>query len=155
MAGRYLFVGIISAGITSAVPDYRDLSFKIDSGINTLGQFSVFGIGGRSQIDFLWDKIDGGDLFAAEDEDSSVNASFRVVGLKQNYLVNDKTYIRTVIGGTFRENTFVQHRALYPEVLDNKSKCTEADTYENRFTISSYLNTKLSANQTIKAGLLH
>ena len=72
LAGRYSFVGLIGAGATSAVPNYQDVSFKLDFGNSPAGRFTLFGIGGRSDIDFLGSEIDSTDLFAAEDEDAFI-----------------------------------------------------------------------------------
>ena len=83
---------------TNAVPNYYDLSFKLDFGKSKLGNFTLFGIGGRSDIDFLGDEIDETDLFAAEDEDAFADSRFGVVGLKHNLLIDNSSYLRTVIG---------------------------------------------------------
>ena len=71
IAGRYSFIGLVGAGATSAIPDYRDVSFKVDFGNTKWGRLSLFGIGGTSDITFLGEDIEAGDLFAAEDEDLS------------------------------------------------------------------------------------
>ena len=110
VAGRYSFIGLVGAGSTAAVPNYQDLSFNLDFGNTKLGRFSLFGIGGRSDIDFLGNEIDANDLFAAEDEDSFVESAFGAVGLKHNLIIGDRTYIRTVIGASGNGNTFNQDR---------------------------------------------
>ena len=72
-SGRYSFIGLIGAGGTAAIPDYRDVSFKIDFGNTKLGRFSIFGIGGTSDINFLGEEIDEDDLFSAQDQDACVS----------------------------------------------------------------------------------
>lgn len=156
VAGRYSFIGLIGAGSTAAVPDYRDLSFKLDFGNTKAGKFTLFGIGGQSNITFLGDEIEEDDLFAAEDEDAYVNGGFGMVGLKHNLIIGQNTYLRTVIGGSLRNNTFEQDRYFNFETPDeNKLRITEVENQEIRFSISSYINTKLSAKQTIRAGVLY
>ncbi|MEM8907611.1 MAG: carboxypeptidase-like regulatory domain-containing protein [Bacteroidota bacterium] len=156
VAGRYSFIGLIGAGSTAAVPDYQDISFKVDFGNTKAGRFTLFGIGGRSNITFLGSEIDEGDLFAAEDEDSFVNGSFGTVGLKHNLIIGNKTYLRTVVGGALRENTFEQDRYFnFGTSEENKLRITEIDNSETRLTISSYINSKISAKQTIRAGILY
>lgn len=157
-AGRYSFVGLIGAGgggATSAVPDYRDVSFNVDFGNTKLGRFSVFGIGGTSDIDFLGEDIDEDDLFSAEDADAYVTSGFGVLGVKHNLIIGDKTYWRTIIGGSISANTYQEDRYLNlgtPE--ESAFRITEVDNTENRLTLSSYLNSKISAKQTIRAGIL-
>lgn len=157
VAGRYSFIGLIgSAGGTTATPDYQDLSFKVDLGNTNAGRFTLFGIGGRSDITFLGADIDPDDLFAAEDEDAYVTGGFGLMGLKHNLIIGKNTYLRTVIGGSYRGNQFEQDRYFNLGTPDEfKLRLTEVDNSETRFTISSYLNSKLSAKQTIRAGVLY
>lgn len=157
VAGRYSFVGLIgNAGGTNALPDYQDVSFKVDFGNTKLGRFSLFGIGGRSDITFLGEEVDENDLFAAQDEDSYVRGGFGVIGLKHNVIIGKNTYLRTVIGGSARNNTFEQDR--YKDLgTDHESilRITEIDNSETRLSFSSFVNSKLNAKQTIRAGVLY
>ncbi|MEL6926253.1 MAG: carboxypeptidase-like regulatory domain-containing protein, partial [Bacteroidota bacterium] len=91
VTGRYSFLGF-AQGIglpigTNATPDYRDLSFNINFGNGKAGKFSLFGIGGSSDISFLHDQVDETDLFAANDEDAFAESRFGVVGLKHNLIL--------------------------------------------------------------------
>lgn len=156
VAGRYSFIGLIGNAATAAVPNYQDLSFKVDFGNSKAGRFTLFGIGGRSDINFLGSEIDEGDLFAAEDEDSYVRGSFGTVGLKHNLILGDNTYLRTVIGSSRRGNTFEQDRYHNLGTAEEaKTRITEIDNSESRYTISTYINSKLNAKQTIRAGILY
>jgi hypothetical protein len=157
VAGRYSFIGLIgAAGSTTATPDYQDVSFKVDFGNSAAGRFTLFGIGGRSDIDFLGAEIDQGDLFATEDEDSFVRGNFGTVGLKHNLIIGKNTYLRTVIGGSHRGNIFEQDRYHNPGTAEqSKLRITEIDNSESRYTVSSYLNSKLGAQQTIRVGVLY
>ena len=118
--------------------------------------FTLFGIGGLSNINFLGSEIEEGDLFAAEDEDSFVNGGFGVIGLKHNLIIGENTYLRTVIGGSLRGNSFEQDRYFnFGTENEIKRRISDVETRENRFTISSYINTKINAKQTIRAGILY
>lgn len=157
VAGRYSFIGLIgSAGGTTATPDYQDISFKLDLGNTNAGRFTLFGISGRSAITFLGKDIDPDDLFAAEDEDAYVTGGFGVLGLKHNLIIGKNTYVRTVMGGSFRANIYEQDRYFNLDTPEEyKLRLIEIDNSERRFTVSSYLNSKLSAKQTIRAGVLY
>ncbi|MEM9549030.1 MAG: carboxypeptidase regulatory-like domain-containing protein, partial [Bacteroidota bacterium] len=156
VAGRYSFIGLVGAGSTAAVPDYQDVSFKLDFGMTSVGRFTLFGIGGRSNITFLGSEIEEGDLFAAEDEDSYVNGGFGMAGLKHNFILGSNTYIRTVIGGSFRNNDFEQDRYFnFGTENERKLRLTEVDNRENRYTFSTFINSKLNSKQTVRAGLLY
>ncbi len=155
VAGRYSFIGLIGNAATAATPNYSDLSFKLDFGNTKAGRFTLFGIGGQSDIEFLGSEIEEGDLFAAEDEDSSVDAGFGVLGLKHNIIIGNNTYVRTVVGGTLRTNVFSQDRYFNMDTNEEeKRRITEVDNSETRFSVSSYINSKINARQTVRAGVL-
>lgn len=156
-AGRYSFIGLIGAGAggTAAIPDYRDISFNVDFGNTKLGRFSIFGIGGTSDINFLGEEIDENDLFAAQDSDAFVTGGFGVAGIKHNLIISNKTYVRTVIGGSLTNNTFNEDRYFNLGQSDEeKLRITEVDNNESRLSFSSFVNTKINAKQTIRVGVL-
>ena len=159
VAGRYSFVGIASdlgwnIG-TNATPNYQDVAFKFDFGQTAVGRFTLFGIGGHSDIEFLGDEVDEDDLFAAPDEDSFAESNFGVIGLKHNLLLGQDAYLRTVVAGSLSENIFTQDRYFN---LNSSEEFTarygETDNLETRFSISSYYNKKFSKRLTAKAGVL-
>ena len=159
VAARYSFVGLAtSAGLdigTNAIPNYRDVAFKFDFGKSKLGRFTLFGVGGSSDIDFLHDEIDEGDLFAAADEDAFATSLFGVVGVKHNLIVDNKTYLRTVLGYSTSQNVFDNYRFFDMDTdLEQRIKWIEQDNVQNRFSISSFVNRKFSAKWTGRAGVL-
>ncbi|MCF6348136.1 MAG: TonB-dependent receptor [Flavobacteriaceae bacterium] len=156
VAGRYSLIGLIGGGTgTSAIPNYSDVSFNLDFGKSKLGRFSLFGIIGTSNIDFLGDDIDEDDLFAAEDEDSFVTSGFGVVGLKHRITIGDNSYLKTIIAGSLSSNQFDQDRYIdFNTPQERKIKFNEVDNTETRFTFSTLFNTKLSSKTTFRTGLL-
>ena len=154
-AYRYSFVEIGDAlGIpigTNAVPNYQDLSFNVDLGNSKAGRFSIFGIGGLSDIAFLADEIDENDLFANPNEDAFAESRFGVIGVRHNILLNQNAYLRTVVSASTSQNDFTQDN-----FLDNgeKLRSTESSDVVNTLTLSSYLNQKFNARTTLRAGIL-
>lgn len=159
VAGRYSFVGLAAElGIpvgTNATPNYQDLTFKLDFGNTKAGKFVLFGIGGQSDIDFLSDEIDENDLFAAPDEDAFAESNFGVLGLRHNLILNNTTYLRTVIAGTTSGNTFQQSR-YFLQGTDEEFTVpyADVDNTENRYSLSTYVNKKFNARWTARAGVL-
>jgi len=155
IAGRYSFVGIVGAGITTAVPDYKDLSFKLDFGKSKLGNLSMFGIGGSSQIDFIGDEIAEDDLYSLQDENSYVKGGFGVIGVKHNLILGNNTYIRTVLARSLRTNNFENER-YFNKGLVNEDLRTVLLNNNREYTnsISSYVNSKINRKVTLRAGLL-
>lgn len=157
IAGRYAFTGLAtSLGMdigTNAVPNYRDLAFKIDFGKTKIGKLTLFGIGGSSDIDFLHDEVDEGDLFAAPDEDAYATSQFGVVGLKNNYLIDDRTYVRSILSFSTAGNVFDQYRFFNMNTDNEKRlKYFETDNRENRIAFSSFINRKFNAKWTARVG---
>ena len=157
IAGRYSLTSLLGfgAGGTSATPNYSDISFNINLGKRKLGNFSLFGIIGTSDIEFLGNDIDEDDLFAAADENSTVNSGFGVIGLKHRINISDNSYLRTILSGSFSGNEFILDRIIDMDTPQERTiRYTEVDDSENRFTFSTMFNSKLSNRNTLRAGFL-
>ena len=158
VAARYSFVGFASKlGLpigTNASPDYKDITFKLDFG-GRKSKWSLFGIGGQSDITFLHSEVDADDLFAADDEDSSAESLFGVAGLKHSLLINDRTYVKTVLAVSTSQNSFYVERI---DGLDTEKETNfrifDSDNEDYRTTLSSFINKKYSAKLTLKAGFV-
>ncbi len=160
ITGRYSFLGFAQAANlpigTNATPDYRDLSFNFNFGKSKAGNFSLFGIGGSSDISFLHDEVDENDLFAAADEDAFAESRFGVVGLKHNILVDKKTYFRTVASVSTSGNIFNNDRILNAGTGEQESeRFFEADNTENRYSLTSFVNRKFNAKFNGRVGILY
>lgn len=136
---------------TNATPNYRDLSFKLDFANGKAGKFSIFGIGGISDIDFLGNEIDETDLFANPDEDAYANSQLGILGVRHNIIVGEGAYIRTVVSASTAGNTFDQDNYL---AEGEKLRVTEVDDRTNTFALSSFYNKKYSARFTMRTGIL-
>lgn len=156
LAYRYSFTGFAQAlGIpvgTTATPFYQDLSFKINGGTTKLGKFTLFGLGGKSKIDFSHNKIDSTDLFADPTKDSYFISDIGVVGLKHFIRIGEKSYMNTIIGSTYAASSFD---------LDtiSKSDGSAVRTLENKTTRIHYsantsFNSKINAKLFIKIGAI-
>jgi hypothetical protein len=159
VAGRYSFVSIASdLGLpigTNASPDYQDIGFKVDFGNGPAGKFTLFGMGGRSDIAFLGNEVDEEDLFAAEDEDAFAKSLFGVIGLKHNYLIDNKTYARTIISASVTGNEYDEDRYFnLNQPNEQKLRIVEGDNLVRRYSINSYINKKFNARLTARAGVL-
>ncbi|MEM8765468.1 MAG: TonB-dependent receptor [Bacteroidota bacterium] len=158
LAARYSFVGLVGAGAgggSAATPNYTDVSFNLNFGKSALGNFSVFGILGTSDIDFLGDEIDEDDLFAAEDEDLFVKSRFGVLGLKHRIKVGDNSFLKTVVAGSLSENDITADRFFDIDTPQERSILfTEIDNSETRLSFSTLFNSKLSNKITLRTGVL-
>ena len=153
--GRYSFLGIMTSlgidfGTGAAVPEYQDLTFKIELPTEKAGKFSVFGIGGNSFIDFK--AADSGDenLYSESNENNQFKSSTGIVGLSHSYFFNEKTSGKLVLAATtsgtegFIDTVDVAFKATrYFGILQRQNE------YKANYTV----NSKISARNTIKAGL--
>ena len=152
---RHSFVGLANdLGIpvgTNATPNYRDISFKLDFGQSKLGNFSLFGIGGTSDIDFLGDEIDENDLFADPDANSYADSELGILGLRHNLIVGDGAYLRTVVAASTAQSAFQQDNFLAGDQL---LRVTENEDRTTTYSVSSFLNKKVNARLTYRTGIL-
>ena len=154
LAYRYSFTGFAQQlGIpigTTATPFYQDLSFKINSGETKAGKFTLFGLAGYSHIDFNHDKIDSTDLFADPNKDSYAKSKMGIVGLKHFIRLTDKTFWSTVLGVSYAQNGYTldtvrsDHDPLRVQTVENT---------QTRYSINTYINSKINARFTIKGGI--
>jgi hypothetical protein len=83
---------------TVGVPYYQDLSFKVNFPNTKLGRLSVFGLGGKSDIEIFDSRKDTInkplDLYGAEGFDITSASDMAVVGINQLYHINDNTFSR-------------------------------------------------------------
>jgi len=157
IAARYSLISIlgVGAGGTSATPNYSDLSFNVDFGKSNKGRFSVFGIIGFSDIEFLGDDISSDDLFAADDENTFADSRFGVAGLKHTIAIGKSSYLKTIVAGSFSGNEFNVDRIIDKETPQERTlQYTYADNIETRFTFSTLFNSKLSSKSTLRMGVL-
>lgn len=153
---RHSFVEVAdAAGInvgTTATPRYKDLTFNIDFGHSKFGRFSLFGLGGTSDIDFLGNDITEDDLWAEPNEDAYSTSKLGIVGLKHNLLIGDNTYLRTIVSGSHAATTYDVDRDKDGESRKHVLSFDDATT---DFRVSSFVNHKFDARSTLRAGVLY
>lgn len=149
---RYSTFGVLNKmGVigSAQIPEYQDLSFKLNFPTSKAGTFSLWGIGA---VDYNVEPVerDSSTWKLEWDKSSYVwNLNMGAVGLNHRILVGEKTYVNTSITGSGSNNVmdskiFDSNLVLHPNgyFLDNSS----------RITVGSFLNHKFSARHTIKTG---
>lgn len=158
VAYRHSFAEIAqAAGLnvgTSATPKYKDLTFNIDFGNSKAGKFSIFGIGGLSSIDFLGAEIDTTDLFANPNQNAYNVSKFGVLGVKHNLLLNDHSYIRTVLSASHSGNSYKTDDLDMTDAQGSLLQTNDVLDAGNTFRLSSYYNNKINKRLTLRTGIL-
>ncbi len=156
-AYRYSFTGVAQAiGIpigTAATPFYQDLSFKINGGVTKIGRFTLFGLGAKSHINFLHNKIDAADLFADPTKDSYFTSDIGVVGLKHFIKVNDKSYFSTVLGATYNGSNYLEDKVSKTMPV-NTTRDVENKTSQLHYSLNTSYNSKVNSHLFIKIGAI-
>lgn len=153
---RYGIASLAATG-TSAIPFYQDLSFKANLGDTKIGRFELFGLGGKSNIDFLGDEIDDTDLFADPSQDAFVENELGLIGLAHTLRLSQNTYLKTSLGASTNFNQYLQDNLMLDanDELIGKYRATNVRNRENRYTVTSTLNTKFNARWSMRAGFLN
>lgn len=157
VSARYSLVGLlgVGAGGTSAVPNFSDLSFNLNFGNGKLGQFSIFGILGSSDIEFIGDDITGDDLFATKDENSRLDSNFGVIGLKHQIKTGKNSFLRNVIAVSTSGNDFQADRFIDKDTPQERTILfTDTSNREDRLSFSTLFNSKLNKKTTLRTGIL-
>jgi hypothetical protein len=129
------------------VPKYQDLSFKINLPTRKSGRFSVFGLGGLSEIKQ--------ELPSEENEDQIISAFYSksdlgVAGLGHMIPLSDRTFIETKILFSENGSVYDQHELNDEEMLfltgrDNMRKYA--------LKVRSVLNSKISQRHFLSGGV--
>ncbi len=153
---RYAFTGVAQKlGIpigTAATPFYQDISFKIKSSNSKFGQFTLFGLGGKSHIDFLHTKIDSTDLFANPSKDSYFTSDIGLIGLKHFIKINERSYFSTVIGATYNASNYIEDNVS--KTSSETTRSIENKTAQIHYSVNASYNSKISSKLFIKAGAI-
>jgi hypothetical protein len=156
VAYRYSFTGLAqSMGVnvgTTATPFYQDLSFKLNSGTSKAGKFTLFGLAGRSNIDFKHDNIDTTDLFADPTSDTYFNSDMAVIGLKHFIRLGEKSFFNTVLGTTYAASGF--YRDTVSQQSETVNRVVENVTSRINYTLNTSFNSKINSKLFVKIGAI-
>ena len=139
---------------TNAVPNYQDLSFKVNFGKVAGGQLHTFGLMGKSDINFLSDALDEDDLFANPNEDLYNQSELAILGLQYKRYLNQNTYLKSTVAYNY---TLSKVRQDNYTLLNNTRTKFNALNIEDRLQtlhFSTLINKKLNAAWDFQTGFL-
>ena len=140
--------GILDFG---GIPKYQDASFKVNLPTKSFGNFSIFGLGGKSSI--------------AETQESEINDTVKVtgradvqdalgiIGVNHNYMLSNNSYIHSYVSISGTSNK------LFDESVDEATG-QYWDYYTQNFSnttmrASTSYNHKLDRKNTINTGIIY
>ncbi|TDE29411.1 TonB-dependent receptor [Flavobacterium ranwuense] len=134
----------------ASIPTYQDLSFKINLVSKNVGEFSVFGIGGKSNTVFYDSKRDSTQFSPAnKGENVHFGSKMGILGVSHNIFINKKSFLKTTLAITYEGNA--QHRDSI--LADENIYRIGGFGYSNfKLILSTYLNKKINSKNTIQTG---
>lgn len=154
---RYSTLGVFKAlGISfgvGSVPQYQDLTFKLDFPGLKLGRFSMFGIGGTSWIEFLESERDTTDWsFGTAGTDTRFRSNMGVVGLNHLYFFNKNTRINTSLAISGTQNRIEQDSISR---IDKSAHATYRDnSSEVKYMAHVKMSRKVNARNDFSVGII-
>jgi len=132
------------------VPEYQDLTFKLNLPTKKLGTFSLFGIGGDSEIEFADEGESAGNTYNTLSNTRTRNGSqMAVTGLTHRYFPNSKSNIYTTLSASYQ--AVATQIDSTSENLPDKRFYGEGNK-EIRLSASSRYTLKMNTKNTLKAG---
>lgn len=143
-------LGKMGVNIGGAVTNFQDLSFNLWLPAGRLGQFTLFGMGGLSNQNYQG-KPDS--LRWEENADEQYGWSFKantgVTGLTHSIVLNDRTYLKTVVAvsGARNGNQTDEYQDDY-----SLRRLFDGSYRQTKTTVSSTLTHKFNARHLLRAG---
>jgi len=133
------------------VPEYQDLVFKFHFPDAKIGTFSLFGLAGISNIDLLESRIEKDKINGGYGEDLRNGTQMAVLGLSHLYFLNDKSYIKTILAGTFhREWSTISQ---LDQDNENPDYFYGGAFLQTKASLRIIYNNKINARLSLKAGI--
>lgn len=157
-----LFQGLkINVGTTS-IPNYQDLTFKLNCPLSKRSTLSFFGIGGLSNINLVVSSLSQQNLqqlYGESDRDQYFTSNTGVVGATYSHIFNQDTYTKLTIAETAND-VFAHHNFVFRDpvtnVVDSAPKPILGYDFLTKTTVAhwSFIK-KLSSRETIKFGVVN
>ncbi len=146
----------LNTGTGAAIPQYQDLSLKLDFPTNKFGRFSLFAIGGLSYIELLDSKKDTTknqtDLYGNGGFDIYFRSNTGIIGTNHTYFYNKNTSHKIGLMVSGNLNTITQD-SLDAKFYKNTFDDFRAERSENRVVFTFQINKKFSTKNTLHSGI--
>jgi hypothetical protein len=156
-AYRYSTMGIfklmgVTFGTGTAVPEYQDFSFKVNLPTKKAGTFSVYGLGGLSDIAFLDSERDTSqvDFYGGEGYDLRSGSKLAVAGVNHVISAGRTAFVKTGISYTYndyyanQDSISVEDNSIVP--------IYRSDFRENRLNITSFIKKRINQKNNFQTG---
>ncbi len=160
---RYSTLGVFKAlgvdfGTGAAVPEYQDLTFKLNIPTKNAGRFTIFGIGGFSNIELLGSELDlekenPDDLYGNENEDSYVNSQTGIIGLSHTYFFNENTFYKLSLAVSHQKED-IQVDSITENDRTDINRFRSINLQQNKYIAHLKVNHKINAKNKLLFGVI-
>jgi len=155
---RYSTLGVFKAiginfGTGASIPQYQDLSYKLNFHSKKLGRFVLFGIGGKSHIDLLDKDNDGNSLYNEKGYDIIYGTNVGVLGLTNLNFINPSTYYKLSFSVSGSGNSAYRDSVL-GVAAKNPQRIYTNNSANGRFSAKFDINKKFNVKNTILGGVI-
>ncbi len=156
---RYSTLGVFKAvgidfGLGDAVPEYQDLTFKLNMPTEKSGIFTLWGVGGFSAIHIepKAEEDESNQVFAYDATDVRFGSNTGIMGGSHTYFWNKNTYTKlTVVASTTQTTGHVDSVSI-DSVQTNYFNYKHA---QNKYSAHFKLNKKFTAKNTLTTGIIY
>ena len=153
---RYSTLGVfqllgVDLGTGTSIPEYQDMTMKLNFPTKKAGTFSVFGIGGFSSIDFEID-TSSSNLFSGENEESVFGSRTGVIGATHKYFFNTSMFSKiSIVATSTTSGGNVDSTGFNTNI---RTKLADFDRTLNNYTAHFKLNKKINVRNSWNAGYI-
>ncbi len=134
---------------TSGIPQYQDLSFKMNFPLAN-GKLTLFGLAGKSTISMLDSEDNSADLYTSEGMDLVSGSESLATGLNYSRFHNENTYSKFALSFV-HQNTFTTMDQFNPGQIPEFSY--REDNIEERVSFKYIFNKKFSRRLSNRTGI--
>ncbi len=144
-------------GTGTAVPEYQDLSFKIDVPTKKAGIFRLWGLGGLSKIELLGSKSNpqtsGTNLFINETQDIYNKVQTGILGFSHTYFITPRSFIKTSLAASHqRQQADIDTLNVFDK--SQIARWNKVSLRQNKYTAHIYYNNKVNSKNTATIGVM-
>lgn len=151
---RYSTLELVSKFVdlgTAGVPRYKDISFKLNFPVNK-GRITMFGVGGKSNIDMLDSRKTGKELYTSDGTDLYNRSGTGAIGASYTRFLNNKTYIKVMASGISMDGGSKIDTLDRQDIPHNS---IDHNYVENRLSAGVIVNSKMNARFNLKSGFTY
>jgi hypothetical protein len=142
-------------GTGTAIPKYKDLTFKLHFPTKSVGTIDIFGLGGINSIDFINSEKDTADLRESlyNDRYYDVYSSndMAVAGLNHTFFINENVYTKLSISGSRISNHTIVDSVDYTDMSTSDLMRSHYKNYD--LIAQFYINKKYNAKNNLRLGV--